>query len=212
MAGEDRGQLVVTGRAELSVEPDIAVVQIGVETRAETVEEARKANAEIMQRVQSRLLALGLDAKDLKSRGFYVYPEWHYNREEGTQTLLGYRVTHTLQVTVGDLELLGPALDAAMQEGANEISGPTFGLKDTAALEAEALQEAVRRARAKAEAIAAASGVFLKGIREIRESVAAPYTPAARSAYAAVDALEAATAISPGEVSVTATVTISYEI
>lgn len=212
MAGEDRGQLVVTGRAELSVEPDMAVVQIGAETRAETVEEARKANAEIMQRVQSRLLSLGLDAKDLKSRGFYVYPEWQYDREEGTQTLLGYRVTHTLQVTVNDLDLVGPVLDAAMQEGANQISGPTFGLKDTAALEAEALQEAVRRARAKAEAIAEASGVFLKGITEIRESVAVPYAPAARSAYVAVDALEVATQISPGEVSVTATVTISYEI
>src|SRR5690606_42093307 len=100
MAGEDRGQLVVTGRAELSVEPDIAVVQIGVETQAETVEEARKANAEIMQRGQTRLLSLGLDAKDLKSRGFSDYPERQYDPEEGTQTPLGYRVTHPLQATV----------------------------------------------------------------------------------------------------------------
>lgn len=213
MADEGAGRLIVTGRAELTVEPDMAIVHVGVETRGETVEEARQANAEAMQRVQSRLLSMGLDPSAVKSRGYSVYPEWRYNQEDGTQTLVGYRATHTLEVTVNELDMLGTLLDAAMEEGANQIAGPMFGVKDAAALEAEALREAVRRARAKADVLASASGVFLKGIAEIRESVSLPWVAGARVAFAVADSLEKSpTPIAPGEVSVSATVTISYEI
>lgn len=213
MADSNAGKLVVTGRAELRVEPDMAIFQVGVETRGDTVEEAREANAAAMQRVQSRLLSAGIDAKALKTRGYHVYPEWQYNRETGAQTLIGYRATHTLEVTVDDLDRLGELLDAAMEEGANQVSSPTFGLKNTEALEAEALREAVRRARGKAEVLAAASGTFLKGIVEIREDVGVPIGGVMRTASFAVDAMEkTATSIAPGEVSVTATVTITYGI
>lgn len=213
MADHPSGRLIVTGRAELKVEPDMAIFHVGVETRGETVEEAREANAASMQRVQSRLLSAGIDPKALRSRGYHVYPEWQYDRETGNQTLVGYRVTHTLEVTVYELDSLGALLDAAMEEGANQVSGPTFGLRNAEALEAEALKEAVRRARAKAEVLAAASGAFLKGIVEIREDVSVPIGSVARTAALAFDAMEkTTTSISPGEVSVTATVTITFAI
>ena len=63
------------------------------------------------------------------------------------------------------------------------------------------------------EVLAAASGTFLKGIVEIREDVGVPIGGVMRTASFAVDAMEkTATSIAPGEVSVTATVTITYGI
>lgn len=214
-ASESSGRLVVTGRAQLAVEPDMAVFQVGVETRGGTVEEAREANAAAMQGVQARLLEAGIDPAALKTRGFDLYPEWHYDRDTGERTLIGYRAVHTLEVRVDDLGRLGELMDAAMEEGANQVSSPVFGLKNPEALELEALREAVRRARTKAETLAAASGAFLKGIVEIRESVNTPIGGELRVAAAAysLDAVEkTTTSISPGEVSVTATVTITYRI
>lgn len=213
LAASEPGRLVVSGQAELKVEPDMAVFQVGVETRAETLEQAREANAAAMQQIQGRLIEAGADPNGLKTQGYSVQPEWHYNENNGVRTLVGYRVSHTLEVTVADLGTLGVLLDAAVQAGANRVYGPTFGVSDTEALEAEALRQAVRRARVKAEALAQASGAFLKGILEIRESVSTPYIPALRSAAMAVDTMEfTPTPIQPGEVTVTAHVTITYEI
>ena len=212
MAAEG-GRLVVTGEAEVKMAPDSAIFQIGVETRAQTLEEAREANAAAMKRVQDRLIAAGADPKTLQTQGFNVQPEWRYDEESHSRVLVGYWVTHTLTVTVTDLAQLGALLDAAMAEGANRVYGPTFAVRDTEALEAEALKEAVRKARAKAQVLAEASGTFLKGIVEIRESVSAPYAPYARAAYAALDAAESVTtSIAPGEVTISASVTITFEI
>ena len=214
LAQERPGQMVVTARAEVKAEPDMAKFSISVETRAETVEAAREENAETMERLRSALTAAGATPRDLQTKGFSVSPEWQYNPKDGSRQFLGYRVSHTLEVTVNDLSKLGLWLDAAMGAGATQVSGPTFGIRDQDALEARALSEAARRARAKADVLAQATGVFLKRVVSISEQVSNPPGRTLTVAYAALDAAErsAATEISPGEISVTATVTITYEI
>lgn len=212
-SGEGGGKLVVTGRAEVKADPDTAWFHVAVETRGKTVEEARAANAHAMDNVRERLLTIGAAPSDLATKGFNVHPEWFYNPEDGSRTLTGYRVIHNLEVTVHELQQLGAWLDAAMAQGANRVSGPTFGLKNPQELEAEALSRAVQQAREKAEVIARASGVFLKGISHISEQVALPPGGAVRAAFATMDAAESvATSISPGEISVTATVSMTFEI
>ena len=133
-----QGSLVVSGRAELRAVPDMAKFRVGVETRAETVDEAGRLNAEAMESLRTALYAAGAVPDDLKSTNFSVSPEWQYLRD-GSRVLLGYRVVHTLEVTVTNLDRLGPMLDAALANGANQVSGPTFGIKNPEELEAQAL-------------------------------------------------------------------------
>ncbi len=66
----DMGTLVVSSRAEVRVEPDMAVFTVGVETRWETVEEARAANATAMAEIRERLLAAGALERHLKTLQF----------------------------------------------------------------------------------------------------------------------------------------------
>lgn len=206
------GTLVVSGRAEIRAVPDMAKFRVGVETRAETVDEAAQLNAEAMEKVRRALSGAGASSDQLKTVNFNVNPEWQYHRD-GSRTLIGYRVVHTLEVTVTDLDRLGAMLDAALADGANQVSGPTFGIANPERLEAEALAEAVRRARAKAEVLARASGVYLKGISHINEHVALPMSMPVAASFAVADMAErAVTEISPGEVTVTANVSITYKI
>lgn len=205
--------LVTSGRAEVRAEPDLAVFTAGVDTRATTVEEARAANAQIMNAVRAKLLAAGADEKLLQTRGFRVNPEWQHNPQDGSRTLIGYVVSHTLEVTVTDLNMLGALLDTALQAGANQLSGPTFGLSNQADVEARALTEAIRKARAKAEVMARAAGVFLQRVVQINEHVAAPFGGAMEMSLARASFADAApTTISPGEIAVTATVNMTFEI
>lgn len=208
----DVATLVATGEAEIRVEPDMAVFTVGVETRAATVEEARWANADAMRSIRDLLLASGAEERHLKTRNFRVSPEWRYNPSDGTRTFVGYVVSHTLEVTVTDLANLGLWLDVAIQAGATQVSGPTFGLSDYQAVVEQALEEAVRNAQAKAETLARAAGVFLKRVLHISESVATPMGGMVRASAVDAAAELAATPISAGEVSVTATVVITYEI
>lgn len=213
-AAEERGSLAVSATAVIQAAPDMAKFQVGVQTRAETVEEARYQNALAVDGIRTALFAEGATEKDLKTTAFSVSPEWQYDPTDGSRTLIGYRVTHSIEVTVLDLDQLGPWLDAAMAQGANQVSGPTFGIKNPESLEAEALAEAVRRARAKADVLARASGVYIKGVRHISEYVALPMSAPMPSAYMAMDAMveRAATPISTGELTVTATVSITFDI
>lgn len=206
--------LVASGRAEVKAVPDLAVFGVGVETRAETGEQAREMNARLVHDIREALLAAGVDDKAIQTRGLRVHPEWRHNPQDGTRTFVGYVVSHTLEVTVTDLDELGTLLDIALQKGATNISGPTFGLRNQAELEAKALTEAVRRAKAKAEVMARAAGVFLQRIIHIDEHVTLPFDGgvefAAFRAAAAADAMPMT--VSPGEISVTATVTMTFEI
>lgn len=204
--------MTVTGRAEVRVEPDMAVFTVGVETRAYTAEEARAANAEAMNAIRERLLASGAEERNLKTRNFRVSAEYQYNPSDGSRTFVGYVVSHWLEVTVTDLASLGPWLDAAIAAGATEISGPSFGVSNPEAAVERALAEAVRNARSKAETLARAAGVFLKRVLSINETVSTPVGSVLRATAADAVAEFASTAVSVGEVSVTATVVITYEI
>lgn len=214
-AAETPGTLAVSARAELRVEPDLARFGAGVETRAETVEEARDANARAMERIRQALLEAGAEERHVRTTSFTVQPDWRYNPTDGSRTLVGYVASHTLQVTVTDLARLGTLLDAALQAGATSVNGPTFGLSNQEELEGKALAEAIRRARQKADVMAAAAGVFLKRVIHISEHVNAPFGGFAEEAMVmrmAVADSAASTPISPGEISITATVNITYEI
>lgn len=209
------GTLATSARAEIRAEPDLARFSVGSETRAETVEEARDTNARIMNDMREQLIAAGAEEKYIQTSSFRVQPDWHYNPTTGARTLVGYIVSHTLQVTVTDLDRLGSLLDVALKAGATQMNGPTFGLSNQEALEAQVLAEAIRKARAKADVMAAAAGVFLKRVTHISEHVNAPFGGAmeemAVMRMSMADAAPA-TSISPGEISITANVNMTFEI
>src|SRR5690606_11850675 len=73
----------------------------------------------------------------------------------------GYRVTNQVTLKTSRLDAIGTLIDAALNAGANRVDGISFGLSNPEAAEAEALADAVRRARASAGVIAQALGVSL---------------------------------------------------
>jgi uncharacterized protein len=97
-----------------------------------------------------------------------------------------------------------------MEAGANVLEGLVFELKEDEKFKEQALSLAVKQARSKAEAIAAALGLEIAAVQEVSEggiSIRFPQMPVAR-AFAA----DAETRVQPGQVSVEATVTIRYHI
>ncbi|HLC29996.1 MAG TPA: SIMPL domain-containing protein [Dehalococcoidia bacterium] len=122
----------------------------------------------------------------------------------------GYRAVNQVQITVRDFSKVVWVIDGSVGAGATMVSGVNFGLADQSQAQREALVEAVHDARAKADALAGALGVSITGVQTASESsyfrgpFALPVT--------APGGGDTATPVEPGELGVSATVTVAYTI
>ena len=150
----------VTGTGQVFLTPDVAYINIGVHSSADTVGEALKLNNSQATAVASSLKELGVDPKDIQTNAFNVYPQQQFG-PQGEVTKTVYAVDNTVYVTVRDLSKLGQILDVVVQNGANAINGITFDVLDKTKALAQVRQMAVADARAQAQELADAAGVKL---------------------------------------------------
>ena len=204
-----------TGNSQMTVMPDEAVVYVMVETHELTAEKAKDENSRISDAVNTALLNVNIERKDIQTQNFNIYPE--YDWSDGTQTLKGYVASNQLVVKTKDFGNVGKIVDAAVDKGAL-VNSINFDLSNdkTNEYKKTVLANASQDAKAKAEAIAAGLGKKLGKLVSVQASDYnyMPYPIYARSDMAggAAEAKVAATNIQPHSLDVTATVSVSYEI
>jgi uncharacterized protein YggE len=112
------------------------------------------------------------------------------------------------------MDQVGPAVDAGLGAGANQVEGVSFGLRDELAARQQALAQAAAGARQKAQALATALGVQLGELLEAAEGGAQVVVPRFAMARMASEslAMDTTTPVSPGQITVEATVTVTYRI
>lgn len=153
-------QINVSGVGQLYLKPDVAYVYIGITSRAPNVSEALQDNSGKAQAISSTLTGLGVEAKDIQTSAFNVYPQQQFG-PSGEVIGNEYVVENTVFVTVHDLQNLGKMLDAAISSGANTIHGIQFDVSDKASALTKARQMAIEDARKNAQELASAAGVEL---------------------------------------------------
>ncbi len=204
--------LNVTGTGQVFLEPDIAYISIGVHTENKDAAEAVAANNSQAKAVVEALKAAGVQAKDIQTTGFNIFPQQQYD-DKGTVIGILYVVDNTVFVTVRDLEKLGSLLDAAISAGANSITGVRFDVEDKDKPMSEARKIAVEKARAQAEELAKAAGVKLGPIQSINVYGGTPIPMyEGKGVGGAVYAGALDVPISPGQLSLSVDVNIVYEI
>jgi hypothetical protein len=138
------------------------------------------------------------------------YPPYQPNQT--TQRIVGYTVSNQVIAHVKNLKTVGPVLDTLVQSGSNNISGITFSIDDPKKVLNEARKKAVADAKAKAELYAEAAGVSLGRVVQISESSAiTPPVPMMRMAVETA-AADASVPIAAGQQTVSASVSIVYEL
>lgn len=154
--------LTVEGFGQAFGSPDIAVVNMGVQTSSEDVSEAYNDANTMIQNVIDALVAMGIERRDIQTTGLYLYQDTPFNPQTGepSETPI-YRVQNSLTVTVRDVSQAGEVINTGVQAGANNIGGLTFSIDDAAALEQEARAAAIDDARTRAEELAGLMGVEL---------------------------------------------------
>jgi uncharacterized protein len=197
--------ITVTGTGTIQAAPDLATLMIGVTTQGETAAVALSANSDAVAAVTARLTASGIEARDMQTSNLSINPNWTSFDSGAAPTISGYVATNLLTIRVRDLGGLGAVLDAAVADGANTLNGLTFGMAKPEPALNEARKAAVADARARAELLVAAAGMKLGRVVMITEGGAwTDPAPMFRDSVAAAP-------VQGGEVAMTASVTIQYE-
>ncbi|MBR6667370.1 MAG: SIMPL domain-containing protein [Clostridia bacterium] len=200
--------ITVTGCASVTLKADYARISVGVSTHAPTVEEASRRNNNAIHTVIAALMDAGVQEDDIATSNYSVSAEYDYAAV--TPRLTGYCVTNQLTVVIRDMEHIGATLDKATAAGANNIYNIEFLSTNAPAAQDEATAYAVQDAVRKAALLADSAGLTLGGIVSIQES--STVLPQPRTYKSAMNTDTAGNSILPDDASVSATVTIVFEL
>jgi uncharacterized protein YggE len=206
-------RISTSGEAQARVTPDRATVFVGVQTRAVTAAAAAADNAKRQKGIIDTLKALGLGSDEIGTQDYSVSPEVQYNPPGSTPKVTGYTVSNTVRVELKRIDLVGTVIDAALAKGANEIGGIQFSASTAAEVRRVALADAVRNARADAEALAKAAGGTLGPLLELTSSGQAyrPMQGQVQLSAAAGAMVRTPTPVEPGEQTITGSVSASWQ-
>ncbi|MBI4200293.1 MAG: SIMPL domain-containing protein [Chloroflexi bacterium] len=193
--------ITVSGTGRVTVTPDLAILSLGVEARARTVQQARDQAAEAMRRVMDALKQGGLADKDIQTQVFNIQPEYVWNEFARRQEITGYRVTNTVTAKARKLDTLGTLVDQAAEAGGDlvRINGIGLTAENPAQFEAQARELAVKDAVAKAQQFARLTGVALGKLVYIAES--GGFVPVIRDVALEAKALGAPSTAPPSPIS-----------
>jgi uncharacterized protein YggE len=202
----------VTAEARVDVPADMALLDFGVVTQAESAAAASAENAKRMDAVLAAVRkAAGKDAR-ISTGNYAIRPVHAPQREPGSPRITGYEVSNVLHLRTTALKSVSEVIDAAVRAGANQVQRLAFTVTDDEAPQREALRNAVVKAQSDARAIAAALGVKIGPVLSVVEQDLGVVRPLARQAFAAAAESAPATPIEPGQVEIRARVVLRAEI
>jgi len=136
-------------------EPDVAVVQFNISAQANKLPDASQSASQAAERVRQLLRSNGIDPQQAQISRFATEPVYDYN--DPKRKLVGYRVEANISVKVKDFAKIGP-----ISEGLSNLeitnTSISYQLDNMDAAKIKAIEDALHRARAEANAVAQAGG------------------------------------------------------
>lgn len=209
--------IVSNGVGQAKAKADIAYVSIGVVSESLSAQQANAKNAEFTQKLREALEKAGIKKEDIETTYFNIN-EVTRNKNTGFENpgddekdnVKVWVVTHNLSVKTHDAKNVGSLVDLIEPLGDFHIQEISFDTSERTKHEEDALRRAVKDARRKAEIAAAEENKVLKGIQNISIGHSYSGNPRAMRGMMSVQAAGAPTEITPGELTIPATVTVEY--
>jgi len=210
----------VTGEGRAITVPDVAQFTFSVISQGgKDVAKTQQDNTKKVNDVIAFLKENNVDAKDIKTQGYNVDPQYqYYECRAGAcppPTITGYNVTQTVLVKIRDFEKIGDMLSGVVQKGANSVSQLSFVTDDPTKIKSLAREEAIKKAKSKAQEIADAAGFKVGKLIAIDEGGYYPQ-PVLYNSKAAEYGIggggDIAPSIEPGSEEMLINITLRYEI
>ncbi|MNJ96675.1 26 kDa periplasmic immunogenic protein precursor [compost metagenome] len=208
----------VNGVSEKGMDPNMVSMTVEVWSKAATAKQAQQLAAQQFKNVKKTFDDFKIKKEDIQTENYALNPEYSWDQKTQQNKMLGFRVVQTLNVTLRNVETAGNFLDALVVErktpnaGVN-VNSITWDSDKRNQVEVATLGDAVRAARVKADEIAKAAGVKIKGVSKISQSTSGPNPPMPMRAFAKSMAADSApTELAGGQVKVRVEVNAEYEV
>lgn len=207
----------VSGQATSFVEPDRLNINFGVEVQKSTAKEALDENSSKMNEVIDAVKSAGLNADEITTSQFSIYPVYESYQEKETgiykQKLTGYSVSNIIQVKTPKMGLASEIIDAAVDAGVNRVDNVWFSLSDKKQQQVsdDLLAEAIKNAQSKAEKALVPLNYQIVGVKYVNlDGGYYPHPP--MPYYGAMDAAlsKSATPIFSSDQQVSASATVVF--
>lgn len=210
----NNASIQVTSSGEVSAAPNKALLRLAVVSTADSADAARSQVAEEVASMRAALEELGVTDDQVRTAYFHIIAI-HEETRNGTE-IVGYRAAHGFEIDV-DVESsdlgnrTGAIIDTAVQNGANQIDDVQFTLTEETRrqLRERALERAMTNARQDADFLATTSDLAITGVHSISTADVGVQSIELSLRETAADT--GATVIEPGPVTVSATVSVTYE-
>jgi len=203
--------IVVDGSGEAHATPDNASLSLAIQTTGRTAAQASSTNADLASKVVAALKSKLGDKGIVSTGGYSLNPEYDQRPGREKPSIIGYTAQNSITVETGQLDLIGELIDAAIGAGANSVNYLNFSLKNDADARAKAITIATKDAREQAQALAEALGVKLGKVLKAT-TVSEPQPIRMERPMMAMAKMSAPTPVEPGQISVPASVALTYEI
>lgn len=212
LAEHEPATITVDGDGKVVAMPDLATINLGVQTENKEVAAAQKENTDKMNKIIEAVKAQGVKPADIQTTNYQINPQYDYR--DGSSKLRGYIVTQNLTLSIRDLSKLGRILEVAGSLGANQVGGLNFTVDKPEMLKNDARDKAIGDAKGKAESLARSLDVRLGAIRSFNENgVNPPIMYSKMEAFGLGGGEDApAPSIEQGSLEINSHVTIVYEI
>jgi uncharacterized protein YggE len=219
MAESEHHVIVVNGLAERTIEPNMVILRVESWAKATSAKKAQEQQALQFTNFKKSLEKFKIKKEDIQTESYNVNPEYVYDQKTRNNRIDGYRVSHSIVVTYRKVEDAGQFLDEVVtskgETSGINVNGVSWDSDKKAEAELSALGDAVRNARKRADELAEAAKVKIKGVHKIQHSsynapVARPYM--AKAAMMEMSADAAPTEVAGGQIKVTVEVNLEYEI
>lgn len=216
----DDKMIVVSSFAEKTAEPNMVTLNVEVWSKATTAKQAQSLNASEFQKVKKHFDGFKVKKEDIQTDNYSLNPEYVYDQKSQQNKMVGFRALQILKVTLRKTEDLGTFLDAVVSSASKNESGVnvnsiTWDTDKRQQMELSALGDAVRNGRLKADELAKAANVKIKGVSMLSHGVSGgnqPIPVRGMMKTMAFDAGGANTEVMAGQVKVRVDVTAEYEI
>jgi uncharacterized protein len=216
--------ITVTGEAVVKVVPDEVVLTLGVESSDKQLRVAKSLNDKRVEAVLAAAQKLGIPAKNIQTDHISIEPRYRDSYEQ--RDFIGYFVRQTIGITLKDVSQFENLLTDVLDAGANYVHGIQFRTTELRKHKDEARALAIQAAQEKAAALAQELDQEIGqpySIREDQEGWWSGYNSWWGGAgglgmtqnvvqNAGNAGVEAEGALAPGQISVTARVTVSFEL
>jgi len=208
------GSISVSAEGKAIATPDVAQVSFSVVSRGKNPEELADNNNQKVSAAITFVKSEGIDAKDIKTSGYSLSPDYQYDPKTERNFITGYTLTQTVNLKIRDLFKVAKVIGGLTPLGVNQIGGVNFTIDDPEKVMAQAREDAFARAKVKAAKMAEQGGVRLGRIISVGEygSGPTPYYGAAAGKFGlGGEAMSvAAPTIEPGTEEIRVQVTITY--